>query len=92
MKCLPLLSSLVCVAYEGDWSAPDRSEPLNVGGDSVPIHRHIVVVDPILPRHHRIEALGVEIAIVDLMPPGAQRPDQLRMQGGAETRLDRVSE
>ena len=66
--------------------------PLDVGGDPGTIHRNIVVVDPILPRHHRIEALGVEIAIVDLMPPGAQGPDQLRMQGGGETRLNRVSE
>ena len=51
-----------------------------------------LVVDPILPRHHRIEAFRVEIAIVDLVPLRAQDLDDLRVQGGGETRLDRMGE
>jgi hypothetical protein len=39
-----------------------------------------VVVDPIVPRHHRIETLRIEIAIVDLMPARAQDLDELRMK------------
>jgi len=51
-----------------------------------------VVVDPILPRHHRIEGLSVEVAIVDLVSLCTQDLDDLRVQGGGETRLDRMGE
>jgi hypothetical protein len=32
------------------------------------IEDHIIIVDSIVPGHNRIEALDIEIAIVDLMP------------------------
>ena len=51
-----------------------------------------MVVDPILSRHHRIEAFRVEIAIVDLMPARAQRGDQFGVYRGIETGLHRMGE
>ena len=50
------------------------------------------VVDPILSRHHRIEGLSVEVAIVDLVPLCTQDLDDLCVQGRGETRLDRMGE
>ena len=56
------------------------------------VDRQIVVVDPILPRHHRIEAFRIKIAIVDLVASRAQDLDDLRVHGRAEARLDRMGE
>src|SRR5580700_10764275 len=72
-----------------DWERKhDRfggQKPINIGHDIATVDRHVVVVDPILPRHHRIEALRIEIAIVDLVPLRAQDLEDFRVQGCGET-------
>jgi hypothetical protein len=45
-----------------------------------------------LAGHHRIEAFGVEVAIVDLMGARTQGLDDGRMQAGAEAHLDGMGE
>ena len=44
---------------------------IDVRGDARAVDADLVIVDPVLSAHHRIEAFRVEIAIVDLMPARA---------------------
>ena len=47
---------------------------------------------PLLAREHRIEILGIEIAIVDLVAGGRRALDGRAVQRRAEARLDRMGE
>ena len=47
---------------------------------------------PLLPREHRIEALGIEVAIIDLMTGFPERIGRGAVQRRDEARLDGVGE
>src|SRR5208337_473453 len=67
-------------------------ETLDVWSDTPLVDRDVVVIHPILSAHDGIEALGVQVAVVDLVSSRAKRLDDSRMEGGAEARFNRVGE
>jgi hypothetical protein len=50
-----------------------------------------VVAQALLAREHRVEALGVQVAVVHLVPGGAQVLQHLLVQGGMEAGFDRMA-
>jgi hypothetical protein len=48
-----------------------RQETIHIRRDVATVHGYVVILDPTLSRHHRIEGLSVEVAIVDRVALGA---------------------
>ena len=54
------------------------------------IATHVMVAQALIAAEHRIEALRVEIAIVDLVPPRSECPHRGLVQSGDEACFDRM--
>ena len=67
-----------------------RAEALDVRFDFVRVRGDVDIGEHLLSRQNRIEFLGVEIEIVDVVACPAQRLDDARVEGRHEARLKRM--
>ena len=64
-------------------SASAAEQPVDIGRDAAPVDRDVVVFDPVLAAHDRIEPLRVEVAVVDVVAARAKRLDKLARAAAA---------
>jgi hypothetical protein len=67
-------------------------QPLHIPRDRSAISRCVVVVATFLGAHHGVEALGVEVAVIDLVATFVKGIDHCAMQSGVGTILQRMRE
>ena len=66
-------------------------QPLDIACHIGAIDAGVVIVNPLLPRQDRIEAFGIEIAVIHFMALRPQHGDGSGVERRDKARLDRVS-
>jgi hypothetical protein len=66
-------------------------QAFDVAGQGCAVLRDVVVVQAFFPRHHRVEVLGVEVAVVDRVAGRAEVLQHLLVERRGEAGFDRMA-